>query len=119
MKYLLIEYPSCSTCKKAKKWLDQHHICYETRHIVENNPTKEELKEWMKKINAPIKKFFNTSGILYREQNLSKRLPSMTEEEQLSILASHGMLVKRPILIGENNILVGFKEEEWKQQLLS
>ncbi len=114
---IFIEYPKCSTCKKAKKWLDEHNVCYENRDIVQNNPKKEELKEWILKRNIPIKKFFNTSGILYREMELSKKLDTLSIEEQLDLLASNGMLVKRPILIGNNQILVGFKEEEWKKIL--
>ena len=115
--YLFIEYPKCSTCKKAKKWLDDQDIHYCDRSIIEQNPTKEELREWIKKSGYPIKKFFNTSGNMYKEQKLSQKLPSLSEEEQLDILSSHGMLVKRPLLIGNDHILVGFKEEEWKEQL--
>lgn len=114
---LFIEYPKCSTCKKAKKWLDDHGTCYHDRNIVKENPTKEELKTWFQKSDYPLKRFFNTSGILYKEYGLAKKLPSMSEEEQLDLLASNGMLVKRPILISDDKILVGFKEEEWKKIL--
>lgn len=110
---LFIEYPKCSTCKKAKQWLKENQVSFMDRHIVEQNPTKEELKEWIKKSGYPIKKFFNTSGNLYKEYGLAKKLPILSEEEQLDLLASHGMLVKRPILITKNQILVGFKVEEW------
>lgn len=111
--YLFLEYPKCSTCQKAKKWLDEHEIEYTDRHIVENNPKQEELKNWIEKSGMPIKKFFNTSGLLYKSMGLKDKLSEMTLEEQLSLLASNGMLVKRPLLIGENTILVGFKEIEW------
>ncbi|AOH39619.1 arsenate reductase family protein [Dialister pneumosintes] len=115
---LFNEYPKCSTCQKAKKWLDSHKIEYDDRHIVENNPTKEELKLWIAKSNKPIKKFFNTSGMLYREMELKDKLPQMTEDEQLDWLSSNGMLVKRPLVVGENFVLVGFKEREWEETFL-
>lgn len=115
MKYLFLEYPKCSTCKKAKKWLDENNIKYEDRHIVEQNPTSEELKRWISSSGLPLKKFFNTSGILYREMNLKDKLPTMTEEDQLELLSTNGMLVKRPLIIGEKIVLVGFKAEEWEQ----
>ena len=115
---LFIEYPKCTTCKKAKKFLDDNNIEYTDRNIKENNPTFEELKEWYVKSGFPLKKFFNTSGLLYKSMQLKEKLPIMTEEEQLNLLATDGMLVKRPILITENGILLGFKEEEWKQLLL-
>lgn len=111
--YLFLEYPKCSTCQKAKKWLDEHKIEYTDRHIVENNPKPEELKNWIEKSGVPIKKFFNTSGLLYKSMGLKDKLNEMTFEEQIELLASNGMLVKRPIVIGENIILVGFKEIEW------
>lgn len=114
MSYQFIEYPKCTTCRKAKKWLEENHVSFEDRHIVENNPTKEELKEWYEKSGLPLKKFFNTSGNLYKEQNLKDKLPQMTEEDQLELLATNGMLVKRPLVIGDNHILVGFKEAEWE-----
>ena len=97
MKILFNEYPKCSTCKKAKKWLDDHEIRYDDRHIVENNPSKDELKEWLAKSNKPVRKFFNTSGRLYRELGLKDKLDSMSEDEQLEILTSDGMLIKRPL----------------------
>ena len=112
---LFIEYPPCSTCKKAKAWLDDHGFSYETRHIKEENPTYEELKAWHAKSGLPLKRFFNTSGLLYKSLNLKERLPEMAEEEQLKLLASDGMLVKRPILVTKNKILVGFREAEWAE----
>lgn len=115
---LFVQYPKCSTCRKAKKWLDAHHIAYTERHIAENNPSYDELKKWHKKSGLPLKRFFNTSGVLYKEMQLKDKLPSMSEEEQLRLLATDGMLVKRPLIIGENGILVGFKEEEWAEKLL-
>lgn len=110
-------YPKCSTCKKAQKWLDDNGIEYETRDIKENNPTYDELKEWHGKSNLPLKKFFNTSGLLYRSMNLKDKLVDMSEEEQLELLATDGMLVKRPIIITDNTVLVGFKEKEWENVL--
>ena len=118
MKNLFIEYPKCSTCQRAKKWLEAHNISFEDRNIVENNPTEEELKSWIQKSGKEIKKWFNTSGLKYKELNLKEKLPNMTDEEKIRILASDGMLVKRPIVISDNGILVGFKEEEWKDVLL-
>lgn len=114
MNYLFLEYPKCSTCQKAKRWLDEHQIPYNDRHIVEQNPTVEELKKWVEKSGQPLKKFFNTSGMLYRSMELKDKLPSMSEEEQLALLASNGMLVKRPLLIGQDVVLIGFRSEEWK-----
>ncbi|RHT36812.1 arsenate reductase family protein [Firmicutes bacterium AM31-12AC] len=111
---LFIWYPKCSTCQKAKKWLDSHEIEYTERHIVEENPTYEELKEWHQKSGLPLKKFFNTSGMLYKEMKLKDKLPEMSEDEQLKLLATNGMLVKRPVLVAEDKVLVGFKEAEWK-----
>lgn len=111
---LFIEYPPCSTCKKAKKFLTDHHIAFEARHIVENNPSYEELTLWHKQSQLPLKKFFNTSGKLYKEMQLKDKLKDMSEEEQLQLLASNGMLVKRPLLIHENTVLVGFKEEDYQ-----
>ena len=110
---LFIWYPKCSTCQKAKKWLDSHEIEYTERHIVEENPTYEELKEWHQKSGLPLKKFFNTSGMLYKEMKLKDKLPKMSEDEQLKLLATNGMLVKRPVLVAEDKVLVGFKEDEW------
>ena len=115
---LFICYPKCSTCQKAKRWLDEHNIDYTERHIVETNPTYDELKEWYSKSGLPLKKFFNTSGLLYKEMQLKDKLPTMSEEEQLSLLASNGMLVKRPLLVKDNMVLVGFKEVEWYEKVL-
>ena len=114
---VFLQYPPCSTCKKAKVWLDARGIAYEDRHIKENNPTYEELKTWQAKSGLPLKRFFNTSGLKYKELNLRERLPEMSEEEQLRLLASDGMLVKRPILVTESAVLVGFKEAEWAKLL--
>lgn len=113
MYMLFICYPKCSTCQKAKKWLDEHELEYTERHIAENNPTYDELKEWYSKSGLPIKKFFNTSGILYKEMKLKDKLPDMSEEEQLKLLATNGMLVKRPLIVNGGTVLVGFKETEW------
>lgn len=114
---LFIEYPKCSTCQKAKKWLETNGISFEDRHIVENNPTEEELKVWIAKSGYPIKRFFNTSGMKYRELGLKEKLEAMSEEEQIRLLATDGMLVKRPLVIGEK-VLVGFREKEWTETLL-
>ena len=116
MKPLFLEYPPCGTCKKAKKWLEDRCIAFEDRHIVENNPTAEELKEWHKKSGLPLKRFFNTSGQIYRQNNIKDQLPSMSEEEQYALLATNGMLVKRPIIVGEDYVLVGFKEKEYEEK---
>ncbi|MGI5825580.1 MAG: arsenate reductase family protein [Bacillota bacterium] len=110
-------YPKCTTCKKAEKWLDENGIAYEMSNIKEENPTYEELRVWYRKSGLPLKKFFNTSGMLYRSLQLKDKLPAMSEEEQLSLLASDGMLVKRPLAVTENEILVGFKEAEWERLL--
>ena len=115
---LFIEYPKCTTCQKAKKWLDENGIVYEDRHIKEQNPTAEELKLWHTKSGLPIKKFVNTSGMLYKEMKLKDKLPVMTEDEIYALLATDGMLVKRPLVIGEDFILTGFKEAEWKEKML-
>lgn len=114
---LFLQYPPCSTCQKAKKWLDEHGLVYTDRHIKENNPTYEELKEWYGRSGLPLKRFFNTSGLAYKALNLKEKLPTMTEEEQLRLLASDGMLVKRPIIVTENHIFTGFKEAEWEKLL--
>ena len=114
---LFIEYPPCSTCKKSKAWLKAKGITFTERHIVNENPTEEELKEWIGRSGLPMKRFFNTSGMKYKELKLKDRLPSMTEEEQIQLLASDGMLVKRPLVIGEDFVLVGFKESEWSEKL--
>lgn len=110
---LFICYPKCTTCQKARKWLDEHKVKYTERHIVENNPSYEELKEWHEISKLPLKKFFNTSGVLYREMKLKDKLPSMSEEEMLQLLSNNGMLVKRPLLVSEDRVLVGFKVAEW------
>ena len=114
---LFIEYPKCTTCQKAKKWLDGHNIKYTDRHIVEDNPTYDELKEWYEKSGLPIKKFFNTSGLLYKEMQLKEKLPTMSEDEQLKLLATNGMLVKRPLIVNGDEVLTGFKEAEWSEKL--
>lgn len=117
MKNLLIWYPKCSTCQKAKRFLEDNKISFEERHIVEDTPTKEELKIWIEQSNLKTKNFFNTSGLVYKEQNLKEKLPSMTKEEKLELLASNGMLIKRPLFISDSKILVGFKEKEWREMI--
>ena len=114
---LFVQYPPCSTCQKAKKWLDANGIDYVNRHIKEENPTYEELKTWYDRSGLPLKKFYNTRGLLYKSMDLKDKLPTMTEEEQLRLLATDGMLVKRPVLVTEDRILLGFKEAEWSQLL--
>lgn len=114
---LFIEYPKCSTCQRSKKWLDAHNITYTDRHIVEDNPSYEELREWYKRSGLPLKKFFNTSGLVYKEMLLKDKLASMSEEEQLKLLATNGMLVKRPLIVDEEIVLTGFKEAEWAERL--
>lgn len=116
--FLFIEYPKCTTCQKAKKWLDDNHIPYADRHIVEHNPTEQELNGWISRSGLPIRKFFNTSGLLYKEMGLKDKLPAMTDSDQIKLLATNGMLVKRPLVIGPDKILVGFKPDEWKTALL-
>lgn len=115
---LFIEYPKCTTCQKAKKWLDEHDVAYIDRHIKEENPTYEELDAWQQRSGLPMKKFFNTSGLLYKSMELKDKLPNMSREEQLELLASDGMLVKRPIIVKDDLILTGFKEAEWAEKLL-
>ena len=110
-------YPKCSTCKKAQKWLEDKGVDLKIRHIVEDNPTADELREWHRKSGLPLKRFFNTSGQVYRQGNIKDRLPDMSEEEQYALLAGNGMLVKRPILIGEDFVLVGFREKEYENIL--
>lgn len=117
MSILFLEYPPCSTCQKAKKWLDSHGISYTARHIKEDNPTAQELKIWFERSGLPLKRFFNTSGMLYKSMNLKEKLPSMTEEEQLNLLSTDGMLVKRPLIVAEDFVLTGFKEAEWEERL--
>lgn len=110
-------YPKCTTCKKAQKWLDENQIAYDFRDIKEANPSREELETWYKASGLPLKKFFNTSGLQYKALNLKDKLPAMTEEEQLNLLSTDGMLVKRPLYITEDTVLVGFKEAEWEARL--
>ena len=112
---LLIEYPKCTTCQRAKKWLEDRHIEYTSRHIKEERPSLEELRAWWKRSGQPLKKFFNTSGLLYKEMGLKDKLPGMSEEEQLELLASDGMLVKRPLLIGDHFVKIGFREAQWEE----
>ncbi len=115
---LFVCYPKCSTCMKAKKWLEEKGLEYETRDIKTDNPTADELKEWWEKSGLPLKRFFNTSGNLYKEMKLKDKLPSMTEEEQIALLASDGMLVKRPILVDGANVLTGFRVKDWEEKLI-
>lgn len=117
MSVLFVEYPKCSTCQKAKKWLDQRGVEYKDRHIKEQNPKEEELREWHARSGLPLKKFFNTSGMLYKSMQLKEKLLQMSEEEQLRLLATDGMLVKRPLIVMEDRVLVGFKEAEWEKAL--
>ena len=114
---LFVCYPKCTTCQKAQKWLDANSVAYEVRHIKDDNPTIDELKAWQKRSGLPLRKFFNTSGLQYKALNLKDRLPTMSEEEQFALLASDGMLVKRPILVGDGFVLVGFKEDAWRAAL--
>ena len=114
---LFIQYPKCSTCQKAKKWLDANNLTYIDRHIVEDNPTYDELKQWYDASGLPLKKFFNTSGMLYKEMQLKDKLKTMSEEEQLRLLATNGMLVKRPLIVDGTTVLTGFKEAEWAEKL--
>lgn len=117
MGVLFLQYPPCTTCKRAKAWLDERGVDYEARNIKEENPTVEELKAWHQKSGLPLKRFFNTSGLAYKALGLKDRLPTMTEEEQYQLLASDGMLVKRPLAIGEDFVLVGFHQEQWQERL--
>lgn len=114
---LFVCYPKCSTCKKAQKWLDENGKNYEIRDIKTDKPTEDELAEWWEKSGLPLKRFFNTSGNLYKEMKLKDRLPGMSEADQISLLATDGMLVKRPILVSEDKVLVGFREKEWEENL--
>ena len=111
-------YPKCTTCQKAQKWLNENKISYELRNIKEENPTAEELEQWYRDSGLPLRRFFNTSGLIYKSMDLKNKLPAMSEEEMISLLASDGMLVKRPILAGESVVLVGFKESEWADKLI-
>lgn len=116
---LFLEYPPCSTCKKARKWLEDHGLSYTARHIKEDNPTYGELKHWLETSGLPVKKFFNTSGLLYKSLELKNKLPAMSVEEQLRLLATDGMLVKRPVVVTEDGrVLTGFRETEWEEALL-
>ena len=115
---LVLVYRKCSTCQKALKWLEENKVVFEERPIVEENPTYEELKAWYEQSDVPLKKFFNTSGILYKERNLKDKLAEMSEGEQLQLLATNGMLVKRPLVIGEDFVLTGFREKEWSEKML-
>ena len=117
MRILFLEYPKCSTCKRAKAWLTENGVAFDDRHIVEDNPTAEELKAWWEKSGLPLKKFFNTSGMLYKQMNLKDKLPEMSEDEQLKLLATDGMLVKRPLVVGEDFVLTGFREKEWEEKI--
>ena len=114
---IFVCYPKCTTCQKAKKWLEEKGVSFEERHIKENNPTADELRKWHELSGQPLKKFFNTSGMLYKELKLKDKLPDMSENEQFELLASDGMMVKRPILVGDGFVLVGFKENEWNAAL--
>lgn len=114
---LFLCYPKCSTCQKAKKWLEEHNVEYDERHIAENNPTYDELKKWYEMSGLPLKRFFNTSGLVYKKMQLKDKLADMPEDEQLQLLATNGMLVKRPLAIGDGYVLVGFKEAEWSSRL--
>lgn len=117
MSVLFLEYPKCTTCKKARKWLEENNIEFEARHIVEENPTTEELTAWVEKSQLPVKKFFNTSGIMYREMKLKDKVKVESDEALIEILSTHGMLVKRPLIIGEDFVLIGFKQDKWEEQL--
>lgn len=115
MSILFLEYPKCTTCRKARAWLEENGVAFEARHIAEENPNAAELAAWQEKSGLPLKKFFNTSGLLYKELHLKDKLPQMTEAEQIALLATNGMLVKRPLVIGEDFVLVGFQEAEWER----
>ena len=117
MKLLFLSYPKCTTCQKAKRWLDENGISYDERHIKEQNPSAEELRDWHRQSGLPLKRFFNTSGLLYKSMQLKDKLPHMSEEEQLALLATDGMLVKRPVLVGDGFVLTGFKPQEWEEKL--
>ena len=115
---LFVYYPKCSTCRKAKKWLEENNLEFEEKDIVEDNPNVEELKKWYGKSDLPLKRFFNTSGMKYRELKLKDKLPDMSEDEQLELLATDGMLVKRPIIVKDDVVLTGFRQKEWEEKLL-
>lgn len=114
MKNIFIEYPKCSTCKNAKKWLEENNIEFEDRNIIEEIPTVKELTEWIERSGLDIRKWFNTSGLKYKELNLKEKLPDMSDKEKIELLASNGMLIKRPVLVSDKGIFIGFKEDEWK-----
>ena len=115
---LFVYYPKCSTCRKAKKWLEENNIEFEERHIIDDNPTYEELKQWYEKSGLTLNRFFNTSGMKYRELKLKDKRPEMSEDEQLKLLATDGMLVKRPVIVSDDVVLTGFKVKEWEEKLL-
>ncbi|WP_296888503.1 arsenate reductase family protein [uncultured Methanobrevibacter sp.] len=115
---LFVYYPKCSTCRKAKKWLEENNLEFQEKDIVEDNPTVEELKEWYQKSDLPLKRFFNTSGMKYRELKLKDKLPEMSDDEQLELLATDGMLVKRPVIVTDDVVLTGFRQKEWEEKLL-
>lgn len=115
---LFVYYPKCSTCRKAKKWLEENNLEFQEKDIVEDNPTVEELKEWYEKSDLPLKRFFNTSGMKYRELKLKDKLPDMSEDEQLELLATDGMLVKRPVIVTDDVVMTGFRQKEWEEKLL-
>ncbi|WP_407423172.1 arsenate reductase family protein [Methanobrevibacter sp.] len=115
---LFVQYPKCSTCRKAKKWLEENNIEFEERHIIDENPTYDELKEWYEKSDLTLNKFFNTSGMKYRELKLKDKRPGMSEDEQLKLLSTDGMLVKRPVIVGDDFVLTGFRVKEWEEKLL-
>lgn len=117
MKYLFLEYPKCSTCRNAKKWLDEHQISYADRHIIDKNPSVEELTEWIRRSKFPLKNFFNTSGVVYKAMQLKDKLPFISEKEQIELLASDGKLIKRPLLVSDDQVLVGFNAEEWEKSV--
>ena len=117
MSLLFVEYPKCTTCQNARRFLDDHGAAYTDRHIKEQNPTVQELRTWWQRSGLPLKKFFNTSGLLYKSLGLKDRLPGMSEDEQLELLATDGMLVKRPVLVGDDFVLVGFREAEWQEKV--
>ena len=114
-KFTFLQYPLCGTCRKAKKWLEENGVPYNNRLIVEENPTVDELKAWIPRSGLPLKKFFNTSGQIYKEMNLKEKLPTMSEEEQIALLATNGKLVKRPLMVSDDTVLVGFKPEDWEK----
>ncbi len=118
MTVLFIEYPKCSTCQKARKWLENNQISFESRNIVEHNPTEEELKQWIALSQLSCQKFFNTSGLLYKTKGLKDKLPLMSDDERIHVLASNGMLIKRPLIIAKGFVLIGFKEDKWQNKLL-